>query len=129
MDDLQPAADPVSGGARSPQRAGAALERRRGHGIQNQRPTTEMPRSKATFGAVLAGQHPVHRRIQVILVTRSHPEQLPGELVTVSVRSPRAVASFEPRAITWANSIAATGSRGREGVGPIGSATPTCINV
>jgi hypothetical protein len=55
--------------------------------MQNQRPITEMPRSKATFGAVLAGQHPVHRRIQVILVTRSHPEQLLGELVAVSVRS------------------------------------------
>ena len=53
------------------------------------------------------------------------PSSCPSELVAVSVRSPRAVASFEPGSITWATSIAVTRSRLREGVASISSCMPS----
>ena len=53
------------------------------------------------------------------------PSSCPRELVAVSVRSPRAVASLEPGAITWATSIAVTRSRRRDGVGSISSSMPS----
>ena len=39
------------------------------------------------------------------------PSTWPSELVAVSVRNPRAVASFDEGAITWATNIAITRSR------------------
>jgi hypothetical protein len=45
--------------------------------------------------------------------------------VAVSARSPRAVASFEPGAITCAASMAHTKSRLRDGVGSISSGMPS----
>ena len=53
------------------------------------------------------------------------PSSWPTVLVAVSVRNPRAVASFEPGAITCATSIAVTRSRHREGAGSISSSTPS----
>ena len=53
------------------------------------------------------------------------PSTWPSELVAVSARSPRAVASFEPGAITWAASMASTKSRLRDGVGSISSGMPS----
>ncbi len=76
VDDLQPAFHPVSGVSDRPQRAGAALERRRGHVIEHQRAVDQMPRGKATFDGVLAGQRPVHGRIQIVLITTGHPQRL-----------------------------------------------------
>ena len=52
------------------------------------------------------------------------PSTPPSELVAVSLRSPRANASFEPGAITWATSIAVTRSRRRDGAGSISSSIP-----
>ena len=77
VDDLQPAFDPVAGVPDRPQRAGAALERRRGHVIEHQRAVGQMPCGQGVFDGVFAGQHPVHRRIQVVLITAGHPEHLP----------------------------------------------------
>ena len=53
------------------------------------------------------------------------PSTAPNELVAVSVRSPRAVASLEPGAITWATSIAVTRSRRRDGVGSMSASRPS----
>ena len=53
------------------------------------------------------------------------PSSCPSELVAVSVRSPRAVASLEPGSITWATSIAVTRSRLREGSASISSSMPS----
>ena len=53
------------------------------------------------------------------------PRTSPSELVAVSVRSPRAVASLESGAITAAISMAITRSRRRDGVGSISSASPS----
>ena len=77
VDDLQPPFHPVSGVPDRPQRAGAALKRRRGHVIEHQRPLGQMPRGKGVFDGVFAGQRPVHRGIQVVLVTAAHTEHLP----------------------------------------------------
>ena len=49
------------------------------------------------------------------------PRTWPSELVAVSVRNPRAVASLEPGPITCAISIADTRSRLREGVASMSS--------
>ena len=57
------------------QRAGAALERRRGHVVEHQRSVGQC-RAELGFNAVLAGQHPVHRGIQVVLITAGQPEHL-----------------------------------------------------
>ena len=70
-------------------------------------------------------------RTQSIAAYRSSSSQLeipstwPSELMAVSARSPRAVASLEPGAITWAISIAVTRSRRREGAGSISSSMPS----
>ena len=96
VDDLQPAFHPVAGVPDCPQRAGAAFKRRRGHVIQHQRSVGQMPCGQGVFDGLLAGQRPVHRRIQVILVAAATPSSWPSELVAVSVRSPRANASLEP---------------------------------
>ena len=76
VDDLAPAFDPVAGVPDRPQRAGAALKRRRGHVIEHQRPIHQMPGGQGVFDAFLAGQRPVHRRIQVVLITARHAEDL-----------------------------------------------------
>ena len=108
------------------QRAGVALERRRGHVIEHQGAVGQMPGGQGVFDGVLARQHPVHRRIQVVLIdSPTTPSTCPSELVAVSARSPRAVASFEAGAITVAASIAHTRSRLREGAGSISSAMPS----
>jgi hypothetical protein len=53
------------------------------------------------------------------------PSTCPSELVAVSLRSPRAVASLDPGPITWATSIAVTRSRLREGVASMSSCMPS----
>ena len=53
------------------------------------------------------------------------PSTAPRELVAVSARSPRAMASLEPGAITCATSMAVTRSRRREGTGSISSSSPS----
>jgi hypothetical protein len=74
VDDLAPAFDPVAGVPDRPQRAGAALERRRGHVVEHQRPIGQMPGGQGVFDAFLTGQRPVHRRIQVVLITARDAE-------------------------------------------------------
>ena len=63
LDDLQPAFDPVAGVPDRAQRAGVALERRRGHVIKHQGAVGQMPGGQGVFDGVLTPQHPVHRRI------------------------------------------------------------------
>ena len=53
------------------------------------------------------------------------PSTAPSELVAVSPRNPRAVASFDSGAITCAASIAVTRSRRRQGAASISSSMPS----
>ena len=77
VDDLQPAFDPVAGVPEASPPAGRrGLKRRRGHVIEHQRDVGQMPRGKGVFDAVFALKRPVHRRIQVVLITAGHPEHL-----------------------------------------------------
>ena len=76
VDDLQPAFHPVSGVPDRPQRAGAALKRRRGHVIEHQCAVDQMPCSQGVFDGVFALQYPVHRRIQVVLITAGDLQHL-----------------------------------------------------
>jgi hypothetical protein len=76
VDDLQPAADPVFGVADSAQRAGPALERGTGHVVQHQGAAGQVPGGQRVLDRVLPGAQVVHRRVQVILVTRTQAEDL-----------------------------------------------------
>jgi hypothetical protein len=76
VDDLQPAFDPVTGVPDCPQWAGAALERRRGHVVEHQRAVDQMPGSQGVFDDLFALKHPVHGRVQVVLITAGHAKQL-----------------------------------------------------
>src|SRR5258705_4768809 len=84
-----------------------------------------MPCGKCVFDAVLAGQRPVHRRIQVVLITTGHPEHLAQRAGGGLGAQPRANASLEPGPITCAISIAVTRSRQRDGAGSISSSMPS----
>ena len=58
------------------QRAGVALERRRGHVIKHQGAVGQMPGGQGVFDGVLDAQHPVHRRIEVVLIGTRDAQQL-----------------------------------------------------
>jgi len=76
VDDLQPAPDPVLGVPDGAQRAGPALERGGGDVIQHQGAAGQVPGRQRILDAVLPGGQPVHRAIQVILVTAACAEDL-----------------------------------------------------
>jgi hypothetical protein len=76
VDDLQPAADPVFGVADGAQRAGPPLERGGGHVVEDQGPAGQVPGRERVLDLLLPGGEPVHRAVQVILVTARHPQHL-----------------------------------------------------
>ncbi len=76
VDDLRPAFDPVAGVPDLAQRAGVALKRRRGHVVEHQGAVGQMPCGQLGFDGVLALKHPVHRRIEVILITAGHAQHV-----------------------------------------------------
>ena len=117
VDDLQPAFHPVAGVPDRPQRAGAALKRRRGHVIEHQRAVGQMPRGKGVFDAVFARQRPVHRRIQVVLITAGHPEQLAQRAGGGLGAQPPGDRQLRAGPITWATSIAVTSRAAATGPG------------
>ena len=122
-DDLQPSADPVFGVADGAQRAGPPLERRGGHVVKQQGAAGQVPGRERVLDAALPGGQPVHRRVQVSLITAACAQHSPSELAAVSSRSPRAMASLESGAITCATAIAVTRSRCRDGAGSISSSS------
>src|SRR5271165_3523121 len=84
-----------------------------------------MPRRQGVFDGLLAGQHPVHRRIQIVLVTAGHPEYLPQRAGGGLGAQPPRGGQLGAGAITCATSIAVTRSRRRERAGSISSSTPS----
>jgi hypothetical protein len=76
VDDLQPAADPVFGVADGTQRAGPPLERGGGHVIEDQSRAGQVPGRERVLDLLLPGSEPVHRRVQVILITAAHAKHL-----------------------------------------------------
>ena len=76
------------------------------------------------FRCVLAGQRPVHRRIQVVLVAPRHPEECTQGTGGGLVRSPRAMASLEAGAITSRSAWRSPGPAPRR-AGSISSACPS----
>ena len=76
VDDLQPALDPVSRVADFAERAGVALKRCRGHVVEHQRSIGQMSCRQGVFDGFFAVEHPVHRRVQVILIATGHRKQL-----------------------------------------------------
>jgi hypothetical protein len=68
VDDLPPAAHPVPGVADLAERAGAALECRRGHVVEDQGVLGQVPGRERGLDPVLAVEHPVHRGVQVVCV-------------------------------------------------------------
>ena len=76
VDDLQPAPHPVLRVADGAQRAGPALERGAGHVIQDQGAAGQVPGRRRVLDLLLPGLQPVHRRVQVIFITRAQPEDL-----------------------------------------------------
>ena len=76
VDDLQPAPHPVLRVADGALRAGPALERGAGHVIQDQGAVGQVPGRRRVLDLLLPGLQPVHRRVQVILITRAQPEDL-----------------------------------------------------
>jgi hypothetical protein len=75
VDDLQPAAHPVAGVADLARRAGAALERGGRDIVEHQRALAQVPGGQRVLDARLAGQQPVHRGVQVVLVAGFQAEQ------------------------------------------------------
>src|ERR1700681_1860394 len=76
----------------------------------------------------MACLRPSTQSIAAYRSSSSHPDTpstWPSELVAVSARNPRANASFEAGAITWATNIASTRSRRRDGAGSISSGRPS----
>ena len=76
VDDLQPTPHPVLRVADGALRAGLALERGAGHVIQDQGAAGQVPGRRRVLDLLLPGLQPVHRRVQVILITRArgpHP--------------------------------------------------------
>ena len=76
VDDLQPAADPVLGVADGAQRAGPPLKRGGGHVVEDQGPAGQVPRRERVLDLLLPGGEPVHRAVEVILVTARHAQHL-----------------------------------------------------
>src|SRR6266704_2910792 len=72
----QPAPHPVLGVADRAQRAGPALERGTGHVIQHQGAAGQVPGGQRVLDLLLPLLQVVHRRVQVILITRPQPEDL-----------------------------------------------------
>jgi hypothetical protein len=76
VDDLEPAPHPVFGVADGAQRAGPALERGTGHVVEHQGAAGQVLRGQRVLDRVLPGGQVVHRRVQVILITRPQVQDL-----------------------------------------------------
>ena len=85
-------------------------------------------RCRAARPSSIGSCRPASQSIAAYRSSSSHaprPKISPGELAAVSARRPRAIASWEPGAVTCAATIAATRSRARDLAGSISSSRPS----
>ena len=76
VDDLPPPLDPVSRVPNGSQRTGLALKCRRGNVVQHQRARPQMPRCQLLLDPLLTLEEPVHRIVEIILITARHRTHL-----------------------------------------------------
>ena len=125
VDDSQPTLHPIAGMPDLAQRASVPLERGGGHVVEHQGAVGQVPLGQRGLDAVLAGQHPVHRLVQVVLVTAGHPKHLAQRAGRGLGAQPARGRQLRTRSITPATSIAVTRSRIRDSAGSSSCSSPS----